>query len=424
MKIHFKKLLFAGIFAVFSCDTKENLPIVDEQVIEKSPFEDHDLERFLRDYGFNLSDVSEFPDFYLIENDISVDKETLRNGGYLIKSDPNAQARTTSIVNSTPWNIRTIRVKIDSSMPTSGDDNWRPEIVQALGDLNSISNFRLHFELVVSGSYDILIRSGSGLPDTTLARAEWPAGGNPGYQIQVNLNFLEDEWNISGGYVSESAAKRRTMVHEIGHCIGYRHTNHPVAYYGGPEGSGSMGLHEIPGTWTNDPGSVMNAGTPFENWNGFSVLDILANRAVYPIDPGESPLFTYVKNVTSTIKSHNWSGEWSEFGLNFNGYNYRGFTGFIYLYQKANTVPLYRYAHSTNTYYLTTDPNLTNSDPAFTLDKTVGYVYTSSGANRVPVYEYYNNNEGHFFTTNYGDAWTSGPGWVGGGIAFYVEKIM
>ncbi len=426
MKTNFNKLIFTGLLvALFSC-TIENLPIIDdqEQVIEKSHIEDQDLEKFLKDYGFRMSDVTELPDYYIIENDIGVHKQTLRDGGYLIKSNPNAQARTTSIVNSTPWNIRTIRVRIDSSMPTSGQDNWRPEIAQALEELNSINNFRLHFELVASGSYDILIRSDMGaLPNNVIAQASWPASGNPGPLIQVNLSFLATI-NQPGGWIVPSGVKRRNIVHEIGHCIGYRHTNHPVSNNGGPEGSGTIGLHEIPGTWTNDIGSVMNGMTATESWNGFSVLDILAVRAVYPIDPGESPLFTYAKNVTSTTKSHNWSGEWSEFGSAYNGYNYRGFTGFIYLYPKANTVPLYRYAHPTNTFYLTTDPNLSNSTPAFTMDKMVGYVYSSAGFNRIPVFEYYNNNEGHFFTTNYGDTWTSGPGWIGGGIAFYVEKIL
>lgn len=428
MKKQFKSLLFVGIVvAFFSCGGEENLPSsVDQPILESGITQDKELLKFLSVYGFDLSNVEEYPDFYLIEGCISVSKEGLREGKYAMKSDPRAHARTTNIVNSAPWNIRTIRIMVDSSIPTSGIDNWRTEITQAINDLNSVNNFRLQFLLVASGSYDILIRSDNNiLNDDVIAQAEFPASGNPGYQIQINLDFLENFYGISGGWNVPSGVKRRNIVHEIGHCIGYRHTNHPVSRAdGGPEPTSSYGLHEIPGTWSNDPGSVMNGLTALETWNGFSVLDILAHRAVYPIDPGESPLFTYVKNVSSTLKSHNWSGEWSEFGNSSAGYNYRGYTGFVYLYPKAGTVPLYRYVHTSNNLYLTTNPNLSSTYPSYTLQKTVGYVYPSSGTNRIPVYEYYNNNEGHFFTTNYGDAWASGPGWSGGSISFYVEEIM
>lgn len=419
------KNLFNFLLALilFSCELdndKQPLMIEEpESLLNENLGDNKDLHRFLKDYGFNLSDVQDYPGFYLIERCISVDKNLLKSGSYKKKGAENAHARTTALVNSSPWNIKTIRIKIDSSIPISGDENWRSEISQAIADLNSINNFRLHFEIVTSESFDILIRSDLNTLDPgVVAVAEWPAAGNPGYQIRINLDVL---WNNSS---LPSAARRRNIVHEIGHCIGYRHTNHPVANSGGPEGIGP-GLHEIPGTWSNDIGSVMNGNTGEQSWIGFSVLDILSIRAVYPIDPGESPLFTYIKDFSSTIKSHNWTGEWSEFGLaSTNGYNYRGYTGFIYLYPKANTVQLYRYVHSSNTYYLTTDPNLSSTYPSFTLDKSIGYVYVSAGLNRIPVYEYYNNDQGHFFTTNYGDAWTNGSGWLGGGIAFYVEKIL
>ncbi|MBN7814220.1 M57 family metalloprotease [Algoriphagus pacificus] len=434
MKKRFKILLHFGILvSLFSCELDQNNQIIDEGILKKenSIINDKNLEKFADYYGFKMANIKEFDDFYLIEDCIGVDKQTLINGGYDIKSNPNAQARTTGIVNSTPWVIRTIRVRIDNSIPTSGVDNWRPEIAQALDDMNSINNFRLHFELVTSGSHDILIRSDNNvLQDEQIALAQWPAGGNPGFEILINLDFWREALlsigvNEPGGWNVPSGVKRRNIVHEIGHNIGYRHTNHLTNNNGGPEGAGTIGVHEIPGTWTNDAGSVMNGGTATQTWNNFSVLDILANRAVYPIDPGESPLFTYVKDFSSTIKSHNWTGEWSEYGnISSSGYNYRGYTGFIYLYQKANTVPLYRYIHSSNNYYITTNPNLATTYPSYTLNKTLGYVYTSPGSNRIPVYEYYNNNQGHFFTTNFGDSWMTGSGWSGGGIAFYVEKIL
>jgi hypothetical protein len=319
-------------------------------------------------------------------------------------------------VNSTPGTNKIIKVKIDNSMPTSGKDNWRPEIQQALNDWSSIRNFRLDFQIVTSGSYDILIRAAYPnefypVHDDVIASASWPSNGNPGPSIAVNFTF-QNSWNVP------SAVKRYNIVHEVGHALGFRHTNWSLMgewanYPGTPPGPGAI---HIQGTWDNVNGSVMNGGTPFNSWNGFNWIDLLAFKTVYPFDAGESAIYTYF----NPNGSHTWSGNWAEFGTASNGYNYRAYTGFLLSYQKTGTVPLYRFKHQTwGTYYLTTNINLPSIDPWWSLDKTMGYVYTSSNSNTTPVYEYYNNSEGHLFTTNLNDPWMTGSGWIGGNIAFY-----
>jgi hypothetical protein len=232
------------------------------------------------------------------------------------------------------------------------------------------------------------------------------------YTHTVDLvNFFPD-WNVP------TAVKRLTMVHELGHCIGFRHTN----YLALSESTSNATF--ISGTSHTVPGSVMNGGSVLP-WTGFTAFDIVAFRDVYPIDPGEKGLFTYVKNHSATIKSHNWTGYWSENSqILSNGFLYRGVTGFVYLYHKASTVPLYRYQHVLGAHYMTTNPNLSSTDPNYTLDKIIGYVYNAPATGRQAVYEFYHNNEGHFFSTISNDPWASGPGWVGGGVAFYVEGFI
>lgn len=111
----------------------------------------------------------------------------------------------------------------------------------------------------------------------------------------------------------------------------------PVNY----AGSTTPGAIHIQGTWDNVSGSVMNAGTAAHSWNGFNWIDVLAFKTAYPYDAGERPIYSYFNQ----IGAHTWSGNWAEFGTTHNGYNYRGYTGFLLNYQKTGTVPLYRFKH-------------------------------------------------------------------------------
>ena len=68
------------------------------------------------------------------------------------------------------------------------------------------------------------------------------------------------------------------MVHELGHCIGFRHTNWDIK----GEGISSVGANYIPNTPNQDSNSVMNGGTASYSWNGFSSYDISAVKYLYP----------------------------------------------------------------------------------------------------------------------------------------------
>lgn len=416
MKNHI--ILFICINFMFSC----NISDLEENDIEKvvsTGITDEALSKFIIASGFDSTKVTDHGDFYLIEECIIIDKKALNEGRYdVLKQFPeNAHARTTNLVGGNPGINKTIRVKIDSSIPTSGVDNWRTEIQQALQDYNSIRNFRLKFQLVTTGSYDILIRAAypnefGSIHNSVIAAASWPTNGNPGNSIAINLTF-NNNWTVP------SAVKRYNINHEIGHCLGFRHTNwslvgEPANYPGYPDYPGAI---HIQGTWDDVDGSVMNAGTPTHSWNGFNWIDALAFKTVYPYDAGERALYTYF----NPIGAHTWSADWAEFGSAHNGYNHRAYTGFVLNYQKAGTVPLYRFQHQMwYTYYLSTNINLPSIDPSWSLDKTIGYVYTSPTPTTMPIYEFYNTTESHYFTMHYNDPWMTGPGWIGGNIAFYI----
>ncbi|MCH7412996.1 zinc-dependent metalloprotease [Belliella sp. R4-6] len=411
------------VFAIFSCDTLEiKDPISDYDleseinIVEK----DADLKRFLDENGFFNAKVFDVGEFYLIDNCHSVEKDALRNGDYFLKSNPNAQAVTNNLVSGNFFSFRTIRIRVDdSTMPFGGIHDWRPEITQAINDLNSVRNFRLRFELVSDGNFDILVRrepfnfiEDRDLRIRVIASAGFPTNGNPGSIIRINTLW---------GFGLNTGMKRNNMVHEIGHTIGFRHTNWNLSP--NIEPSGASGANTIPATYSNDPQSVMNKGTALNVWSGFSLNDIVSFRTIYPFNNQEKPLYTFFRAVPNFngIFRHWWTGNWLEgTSIITNNQNFlpSGVTGFIYNNPQQGSTPLYRhYSAGMDSYYLSTN----SSEQGFINSTVIGHAYNSPGQGRIPVYLWFHPNEGHYISTNQNDARISGSGWVGGNVSFYVE---
>ncbi len=113
-----------------------------------------------------------------------------------------------------------------------------------------------------------------------LASAGFPSGGDPYHQIKINSNAIGS--GTSNTFINYCAT---IMAHEIGHCVGFRHTDYMNRAFscgtGGNEGSAGVGAIHIPGTPTGpDANSWMlacignNVNRPFNN-NDQTALDFL-----------------------------------------------------------------------------------------------------------------------------------------------------
>jgi hypothetical protein len=188
--------------------------------------------------GFNTTGVQKVPEGYLVEGDIILTPEDLvstpTTHELIIANEEHY--RTTKIVTGTP---RTITVSVNTSQtpfPTA--------VADAINRYNA-ENLQLNFQLVSSNA-DIDIVTFYQVSNT-LGSAGFPKGGRPYGTINLNTYWFNTSTN--------SSFLATVIAHEMGHCIGFRHTDYMNRSYscGGTaynEGSAGVGAVHIPGTPT------------------------------------------------------------------------------------------------------------------------------------------------------------------------------
>jgi hypothetical protein len=175
-------------------------------------------------------------------------------------------------VNALP---RTITVSMDANLvATTG---YPAALTEALNRFN-VENIELTFQHVGPSGGNIHFKKQGG---NYLASAGFPTNsGNPYSLIKLNSNAIG-----SGSTTTFINYCATIMSHEMGHCIGLRHTDYMNRAFscgsGGNEGAGSVGAIFIPGTATGpDAGSWMlacigsNQNRPFNN-NDVTALEYI-----------------------------------------------------------------------------------------------------------------------------------------------------
>lgn len=220
---------------------------------------------------------------YLIEGDILLTKAQLQSMAgaapsheYVIGNEEHY--RTTNVVN-TGGGVRTITVSLGSGFPA----HYSAGLDLALAHYNTL-NLNIRFQRVSSGG-EIHI-SGANLGRSfgggcILGQsAGFPTGGNPAPGFTLSTN------KCATNYLSTAAKADEVMAHEIGHAIGFRHTDYMNRISCGQnsnEGAAGVGAVHITGTIT-----TVTSGN-YNSWmmacvngsNSFSAEDNLALQTVY-----------------------------------------------------------------------------------------------------------------------------------------------
>lgn len=250
MKKVLSMAVLAAAIVMVSCQQDESL--ISQEISQVT------LDR-ISALGFSTQDAQRVDGGYLVEGDIILHDHDLE--GAAVKKHLNVgqaeQYRTTNLV-SGPRNI-TVSVS-GSNIPAA----FSTAVNNALARYNA-QNLTLTFTRVSSGG-NIVIRLVNS--NQYIASAGFPTGGNPYNQISYARRYST---GYSDGFMTT------VLAHEIGHCIGFRHTDYMDRSYscGGAyanEGASNVGAIHIPGTPTTaDPGSWMLAcsgastNRPFNN---------------------------------------------------------------------------------------------------------------------------------------------------------------
>jgi Dual-action HEIGH metallo-peptidase len=218
--------------------------------------------------GFPAEDIMVVDDAVYVGRDAQVTLEASRE---MLQPDKKRaeQYRTTNLVSPT---VTTICVNPTNKFNNSAQLSQGLDL--AIENYNALNlSFRLVRGPATGCSANITARTAGG----TGGSAGFPSGGLP-YGV-INIGTGLNNYSVD---VSE-----HVITHELGHCIGFRHSD----YYnrsiscgiGGDEGQSTVGAIHIPGTPTTATvgGSVMNSCFRSTETGEWSSSDVTALNALY-----------------------------------------------------------------------------------------------------------------------------------------------
>ncbi|MEI6412543.1 MAG: M57 family metalloprotease [Bacteroidota bacterium] len=264
MKKIFALAAFAALLiSLNGCAKKDQTTLVSTADQELS----QDIKAKIKALGFSSDDAYTADGGYIVEGDIfltDADLNTVDPIQSLIVGNTE-QYHTTNLVTGLPRNI-TVRY--------SGSNTNLSNAVNAAIARYNAQGLQITFSRVTSGGNIVVTTVNSA---SYIASSGFPSAGNPYNSVKYNLQYT----NIGANTMAS------VMAHEIGHCIGFRHTDYMDRSYscGGAytnEGSAGVGAILIPGTpSTADPNSWMLACIGNGVDRPFNANDIVALNYIY-----------------------------------------------------------------------------------------------------------------------------------------------
>lgn len=241
-------IFFALSMFLFACSK-------DRIATEAKPAEDK-LVSYLERLGFKKENIQLKGDTYIIDGDVLITKaELAKRAANEDNTDGIAGTehwRGSYIISNT-YNSN-VRLYIDPAVPTA----WRTAIQGAVNNWNAVNGTRLGMSIVTSqANSDTRVFMGFESANW-IARAYLPGSNSrPGVSVEINSNYNS----------LAASQKLFAITHELGHTIGFYHTNQNQGIF-------------ITGTPSVDANSVMNSFVL--PWNGFTAGDVLATQILYP----------------------------------------------------------------------------------------------------------------------------------------------
>lgn len=264
-------LLFTTLYSCKNNDTEsaaKNKADISTSTLEK-----------VKSLGFSTENIRKTSEGYLVEGDILLTEENLTetSSGTNLNIAETEQYRTTNVVKSLP---RVITVSV-TNLPQVYSD----AVNTMISRYNSLG-LRITFQRAnagTTGNINVVgFNEGPSGGFITLGSAGFPtSSGNPFNQIRMNTNAAAYGANPNLLYLAS------VIQHEVGHCIGFRHTDYMNRAFScgasgaGNEGASNVGAVPIPGTPTTpDAASFMLACSNGGN-RTFNANDVIALNYIY-----------------------------------------------------------------------------------------------------------------------------------------------
>lgn len=242
--------------------------------------EDHICDHMMDQGFYNLDDIEvidfEFPDGkvekrYRLGGDVVLTKEELQELKGITDQVGMRQYRTWNLVS----NNQTITVLGYTGGSYALTPKMRTALQWAINNYNAL-NIGLNFSLSFGTNFwtkDIVVyKVNNGQAG---GQAGFPSGGNPYKWVQIFSGMENYSYNVN----------EHVMTHEIGHCLGLRHTdyfNRASCGQNSNEGSAGVGAVHVPGTPTGiDWNSVMLACFSTSENGEFGFYDRVALEYLY-----------------------------------------------------------------------------------------------------------------------------------------------